>query len=124
MLAVFGAATLAHMLVVSMARRRPEIGLLKVAGLRPPTGRRGRGVAGHDAGRHRDRGRGPPRAGRRPGGVECLRRQPGGVPVTVIPIVVIVVLAAGVLAGANVIAIAPALFATRSKPADLLRPLD
>ena len=32
MLAVFGAATLAHLLVVSVARRRREIGLLKVLG--------------------------------------------------------------------------------------------
>jgi ABC-type lipoprotein release transport system permease subunit len=32
MLAVFGAATLAHLLVVSVSRRRREIGLLKVLG--------------------------------------------------------------------------------------------
>ena len=35
-----------------------------------------------------------------------------------------VAITAGVLVGANVIAIAPALVATRSRPGDLLRPLD
>ena len=48
----------------------------------------------------------------------------GVVPVTVVPILLIAAITVGVLVGANVIAIAPALLATRSKPGDLLRPLD
>jgi len=48
----------------------------------------------------------------------------GAVPVTVVPILLTAAITAGVLVGANVIAIAPALVATRSKAGDLLRPLD
>ena len=44
----------------------------------------------------------------------------GVVPVTVVPTLVIAAIAVGVLVGANVIAIAPAWVATRSKPGDLL----
>lgn len=43
------------------------------------------------------------------------------VPVTVVPTLLIGGLAAGVIVGADFIAIAPALAATRSKPGDLLR---
>jgi hypothetical protein len=45
----------------------------------------------------------------------------GAVPVSVVPIWLIGVLVAGVIVVANLIAIAPALVATRSKPGDLLR---
>jgi putative ABC transport system permease protein len=45
----------------------------------------------------------------------------GAVPVSIVPIWLVVVLVAGVLVVANVLAIGPALVATRSKPAALLR---
>jgi ABC-type antimicrobial peptide transport system permease subunit len=45
----------------------------------------------------------------------------GAVPVSVVPTWLIVALAAGVVLVANLIAVAPALVATRSKPGDLLR---
>ena len=45
----------------------------------------------------------------------------GAVPVSVVPVWLIALLVAGVLVVANLIAVAPALVATRSKPRDLLR---
>jgi ABC-type antimicrobial peptide transport system permease subunit len=45
----------------------------------------------------------------------------GVVPVSVVPIWVICVLVVGVVVVANLIAIAPALVATRSRPSELLR---
>ena len=45
----------------------------------------------------------------------------GVVPVSVVPIWLIAVLVAGVLVVANMIAVAPALVATRSRPGELLR---
>jgi ABC-type antimicrobial peptide transport system permease subunit len=45
----------------------------------------------------------------------------GVVPVSVVPALLVVGLAAGVMVAANIIAIGPALVATRSKPGDLLR---
>ena len=45
-LSVFGAATLLHLLLVSVASRHVEAGLLKALGIRPPPGRRGRLLAG------------------------------------------------------------------------------
>ena len=77
MLAVFGAATLAHLLVVSVSRRRREIGLLKVLGF---VNRQVASAVAWQAttlGRCRDRHRRPARAGGRPGGVEGVRQQPG-----------------------------------------------
>ena len=121
MLAIFGAATLAHLLVVSVARRRKEVGLLKVLGFvngqvvstvawQATT----LAVVGIVLGI--------------PLGVvigrtvwNAFANNLGVVPDPVIPVLLTVVLAAGVLVAANVIAIAPALFATRSKPAELLR---
>jgi len=121
MLAVFGVATLLHLLVVSVTRRRREIGLLKVLGfvngqvastvawqattlalvgivLGVPIGL----VVGQAVWR-------------------AFANNLGVVPAPVVPIWLIVVLVAGVLTVANVIAIAPALAATRSKPGELLR---
>jgi ABC-type antimicrobial peptide transport system permease subunit len=121
MLAVFGAATLAHLLVVSVSRRKREIGLLKVLGfvnaqvvsamtwqastlaligivIGVPLGVViGRGVW------------------------SAFANNLGVVPVSVVPIGLLVVLVAAVVVVANLIAIAPALVATRSKPGDLLR---
>jgi ABC-type antimicrobial peptide transport system permease subunit len=45
----------------------------------------------------------------------------GAVPVSVVPVWLIGLLIAAVVVGANLIALAPALVATRSKPRDLLR---
>ena len=121
MLAVFGAATLAHLLVVSVSRRRREIGLLKVLGFVKrqvastvswqattvavvgiifgvPLGV----IAGEAVWR-------------------TFANNLGAVPFAVVPIWLIGVLVAGVLVVANLIAVAPALAATRSKPGALLR---
>ena len=120
-LAVFGAATLLHLLVVSVSRRRREVGLLKVVGFvnhqvastvawQATT----LAVAGIVVGI--------------PVGIvvgQAVWREfannLGAVPVSVVPIGLIGVLVAGVLLGANLIALAPALVATRSKPRELLR---
>jgi len=124
MLAVFGAATLAHLLVVSVSRRRREVGLLKVLGfvnrqvvstvswqattlalvgvvIGVPLGL----IVGRTV-------------------WNTFANNLGAVPVVVVPFLLTAAITVGVLVGANVIAIAPALVATRSKPGDLLRPLD
>lgn len=121
MLALFGAATLAHLLVVSVARRRREIGLLKVLGfvnhqvasavawqattmalvglvIGVPLGL----VVG-------------------PAVWRTFANNLGTVPVSVVPIWLIGALAAGVLIVANLIALVPAVVATRSQPGELLR---
>ncbi len=121
MLAVFGAATLLHLLVVSVTRRRREVGLLKVLGF--VNGQVVAAVAWQattlalvgivigcrsawwSVGRY----------GR------AFANNLGVVPVSVVPIWLIAVLVAGVLVVANLIAVAPALVAIRSKPAELLR---
>lgn len=71
--AIFGAGTLIHLLVVSVTRRRRETGLLKVLGFTNSPGDRGGELAGHhaDSARARDR-----RAARRdlgPGDVDPVR---------------------------------------------------
>jgi ABC-type antimicrobial peptide transport system permease subunit len=121
MLAVFGAATLTHLLVVSVSRRRREIGLLKVLGfvnrqvasavvwqsttlalvgivIGVPLGI----VAGRTIWR-------------------AFANNLGVVPVSIVPIWLAGALVAGVVIVANMLAIGPALLATRSKPARLLR---
>jgi ABC-type lipoprotein release transport system permease subunit len=121
MLAVLGAATLAHLLVVSVSRRRREVGLLKVLGfvnrqvasaviwqattlaligiiIGVPLGV----VAGRDV-------------------WGAFANNLGAVPVSVVPIWLVCVMVAGVAVVANLIAIAPAMVATRAKPGDLLR---
>ncbi len=121
MLALFGAATLLHLLVVSISRRRREVGLLKVVGFvnhqvastvawQATT----LAVAGIVVGV--------------PVGIVVGRAvwlafadNLGAVPVAVVPLSLIGALIAAVLVGANLIALAPALVATRSKPRDLLR---
>ena len=120
-LAAFGAATLVHLLVVSVARRRREIGLLKVLGF--VNSQVGSVVAwqamtlaaiGIIIGA--------------PLGVvigrvvwRAFANNLGAVPVSVVPIWFLVALLAGVVIVANLIAIGPALVATRSKPKELLR---
>ena len=121
MLAVFGAATLAHLLVVSVSRRRREIGLLKVLGF--VNGQVASSVAwqattlavvGIVIGV--------------PVGVvvgqavwHSFANNLGVVPVSVVPIALLVLLAVGVIVVANLIAVVPALVATRSRPGVLLR---
>jgi ABC-type lipoprotein release transport system permease subunit len=120
-LAVFGAATLAHLLIVSVSRRRREMGLLKVLGfvnaqvvsavawqastlaivgiaIGVPLGV----VVGQTVWR-------------------TFANNLGVVPIAVVPVWLVAVLAAGVVLVANLIALGPALVATRSTSADLLR---
>jgi hypothetical protein len=120
-LAAFGAATLVHLLVVSVARRRREIGLLKVLGF--VNGQVGSVVAWQAT----------TLAGigiivGTPLGVitgravwRAFANNLGAVPVSVVPIWSLVALLAGVVIVANLIAIAPALLATHSKAKELLR---
>jgi putative ABC transport system permease protein len=121
MLALFGAATLTHLLVVSVARRRREIGLLKALGfvstqVGAAVGWQATTVAvvgivvgvplGIVAGVAVWRG---------------FATNLGAVPFSTVPIWVIGVLSAGVLVAANLLAIAPAVVARRSRSAQLLR---
>jgi hypothetical protein len=121
MLAVFGSATLLHLLVISVTRRRREVGLLKVLGF----------VNGQVASAVAWQATTLAMVGiviGVPLGViagqavwSAFANNLGVVPVSVVPIWLIVVLVAGVLVVANLIAVAPALVATRSKPGELLR---
>ncbi len=120
-LAVFGAATLLHLLVVSVSRRRREVGLLKVVGFV------NRQVASTVAWQATTLAFAGIVVGVPVGIVvgQAVWREfannLGAVPVSVVPVWLIGLLIAGVLLGANLIAVAPALVATRSKPRDLLR---
>jgi hypothetical protein len=124
MLAVFGAATLAHLLVVSVSRRRREVGLLKVLGFvngqvvstvswQATTLALVGVVVGVPLGLVVGRAV-----------WNAFANNLGAVPVAVVPILLTAAITLGVLVVANVIAIAPAWVATRSKAGDLLRPLD
>jgi hypothetical protein len=121
MLALFGAATLVHLLVVSVSRRRREIGLLKAVGFVnsqiasvvawQATTLALVGIAigvplGIVVGR---------------GVWMAFANNLGVVPVSVVPAWLIVGLAAGVLVVANLLAATPALAAARTKPGLLLR---
>jgi FtsX-like permease family len=123
-LALFGAATLLHLLVVSVARRRHEIGLLKSLGF--VKGQVGATVCwqastvalvGIIVGI--------------PLGVavgqavwRTFATNLGAVPVSVVPVEVVAALGVGVLVVANLLAVAPAVVAARSKTtAQLLRAL-
>jgi hypothetical protein len=120
-LSVFGAATLLHLLLVSVARRRVEAGLLKALGFVrrqvaaavcwQATAVALVGIAV-----------GAP-AGIATGKVlwRVFATNFGVVPVAVVEPVLIAALAVGVLAGANLLAAIPALLAARSQPARLLR---
>jgi ABC-type lipoprotein release transport system permease subunit len=121
MLALFGAATLLHLLVVSVARRRREIGLLKALGL--SNGQVGAAVCwqattvalvGIVAGI--------------PLGIvagqavwRAFATNLGVVPVATLPVWLLVALGAGVLVVANLLAIAPALAARSRSAGALLR---
>ena len=122
MLAVVGAATLAHLLVVSVARRRREIGLLKVLGFV------NRQVASAVAWQTTTLALIGIIVGVPLGVVvgratwKAFANNLGVVPVSIVPIWLVGVLVVGVIVVANLLAIGPALVATRSKPARLLRP--
>ena len=77
MLAIFGAATLAHLLVVSVSRPPPGRGTAQGRGIREPPGRLGRRLAGHHVGARRHRDRRPGGRGGRGGDLARVRRQPG-----------------------------------------------
>ena len=121
MLALFGAATLLHLLVVSVSRRRRETGLLKALGF--VKGQIASAVAwqattlaligivigvpvGIVAGRLV---------------WKAFATNLGVVPVPVVPIWLVVGLVACVIVVANLLAVAPALAAARTNPARLLR---
>jgi hypothetical protein len=121
MLAVFGAATLMHLLVVSVSRRRREVGLLKVLGF--VNGQVVASVAwqattlallglvvgiplGVVAGRAT---------------WNLFANNLGVVPLAEVPVWVMGILALGVLVVANLLAVLPALAATRTRPARLLQ---
>ena len=121
MLVLFGAATMVHLLVVSVSRRRTEAGLLKVLGfvryqVAAVVGWQATTVAlaGIAAGV--------------PLGIAAGRvfwrvfaTNFGVVPLTVVEALPVAALAFAVLAAANVLAFFPALLAARSRPAQLLR---
>ena len=120
MLALFGAATLLHLLVVSVARRRREIGLLKSLGLvntqvgaavcwQATTV----AVVGIVVGVP---------LGVALGGVvwKAFATNLGAVPVATVPAWLIAALAVGVVVVANLLAVVPALVAARSKTAGQL----
>jgi ABC-type antimicrobial peptide transport system permease subunit len=120
-LSVFGAATLLHLLLVSVARRRAEAGLLKALGF----------VRGQIAATVCWQATTVALAGIAVGvpvGVAAGRvlwrvfaTDFGVVPVDVAEPVLIATLAVAVLAAANLLAAVPALLAARSQPARLLR---
>jgi FtsX-like permease family len=120
-LAIFGAATLLHLLVVSVSRRRREIGLLKVLGF----------VNGQVASTVAWQATTLALVGLVIGiplGLvigkavwKAFANNLGAVPVSAVPIWLIAVLAAGVIVVANLIAVIPALMATRSRAGELLR---
>jgi hypothetical protein len=121
MLAAFGVATLLHLLVVSVARRRREVGLLKVVGF---VNRQVAASVGWQATTLGLVGLvvGVP-VGIAVGEVvwRSFASALGVVPVAVVPTWTVVAVAAGVLAVANLVAVGPALAATRARPTDLLR---
>jgi ABC-type lipoprotein release transport system permease subunit len=120
-LSVFGVATLVHLLLVSVARRRREAGLLKVLGL---VRRQVAAVVCWQATAVALAGIvvGVP-VGIAAGRVlwRIFATNFGVVPVDVVEPVLIAALAVGVLAVANALAAVPALLAARSQPARLLR---
>ena len=115
--ALFGAATLLHLLVVGISRRRREVGLLKVVGFV------NRQVASTVAWQATSLAVVGIVIGV-PVGIVVGRavwltfaNNLGAVPVSVVPVWLIGALIAAVLFGANLIALAPALIATRSRTA-------
>ena len=121
MLAVSGAATLVHLLAVSVARRRHEIGLLKALGFE------NRQIASVVAWQATTLAVVGILVGVPLGVVIgkavwiAFANNLGVVPVAVVQIWLLSALSGGVLVVANLLAVLPALAATRSRPGDLLR---
>lgn len=120
-LAVFALASLAHLLAVSVSRRRREFGLLKVLGFKSS---QVASVVAWQASTVALIGIviGVPlgvAVGRAVWGPFISNL--GAVPVSVTPILLLASLAAGVMVVANLIAVAPALVAKRYKPGELMR---
>ncbi len=120
-LAIFGAATLLHLLMVSVHRRRREVGLLKIVGF--VNLQVGSTVAWQAATVALiGIGLGVPLGvvvGRATW--HAFANDLGAVPISVVPLPLIVLLAVGVLITAVLISIAPAFVAIRAKPRDLLQ---
>ncbi len=121
LLALFGAATMIHLLVVSVARRRTEAGLLKMLGF---LRRQVAAVVGWQAAAVALVGI----AAGVPLGIAAgklawrvLATNFGVVPVSVVQAGSLAALAAAALAVAVALAVPPALIAARSRPAELLR---
>ena len=121
MLALFAAATMVHLLLVSVSRRRAEAGLLKVLGfvryqVAAVVSWQATAVAlvGIAAGVP---------LGIAAGNIlwRVFATNFGVVPLTVVEALPVAALAFGVFAAANVLAFFPALLAARSRPAQLLR---
>src|SRR6266496_1750781 len=121
MLVLFGAATMVHLLLVSVTRRRAEAGLLKVLGFaryqvaavvswQATTVALAGTVAGVPL-------------GIAVGKVlwRVFATNFGVVPLTVVQALPVAAIAVGVLAAANALAFLPALLAARAHPAQLLR---
>ncbi len=121
LLALFGAATMVHLLLVSVTRRRAEAGLLKVLGF---VRRQVAAVVCCQATAVALVGilLGLP-LGIAVGRVvwQAFATNFGVVPVPVVPAAPLATLAGGVLVAANVLAVLPAWLAARSHPAQLLR---
>jgi hypothetical protein len=120
-LSLFGAATMGHLLLVSVNRRRTEAGLLKVLGF---LRRQVAAVVSWQATVVALVGI----AAGVPLGIAAGRiawrlfaTNFGVVPVPVVPAALLAALACGVLVAANVLAVLPAWLAARSRPAQLLR---
>lgn len=120
-LALFGAATLVHLLVLTVARRRRDVGLLKAIGFvrrqvalsvswQSTTVALAGVVIGVPAG---------VAVGRLVW--QVFASSLGVVPVPLVNAWVILAVAAGTMLAANVLAIAPAWAASRQRPASLLR---
>jgi putative ABC transport system permease protein len=120
-LSLFGAATMVHLLLVSVNRRRTEAGLLKVLGF---LRRQVAAVVGWQATVVALVGiaAGVP-LGIAAGKItwRLFATNFGVVPLPVVPAAVLAVVACGVLVAANALAVAPAWLAARSRPAKLLR---
>jgi ABC-type antimicrobial peptide transport system permease subunit len=123
MLALFGAATLVHLLVMSVSRRRREMGLLKALGFV------NRQVAAAIAWQATTVALvgvvigGPIGVALGSEVWKVFATNLGVIPVSVVKISLLGELASAVLVVANILAFAPALAAARSKPGQLLRAL-
>ena len=121
LLSLFAAATMLHLLLVSVARRTTEAGLLKVLGfvrwqVAAVVGWQATAVALAGIAAGVPLGIAAGKAAWR-----LFATSFGVVPVAVVPGWTLVLLVAAVLVAANLLALLPALLAARSRPARLLR---